>query len=146
MDILAQRGVNGRLVLGMLAPEPFQNIGIQPQGYMSFDGTQDGERLAMPAGRCYCRSTGVHMSAVTFDTLGYFERLKAAGVPEEQAKVQANVMREVIEDKLATKADLLAVKTELQQQMKELEYRLTIRLGGMMAASIALVAALVKLT
>jgi len=30
--------------------------------------------------------------------------------------------------------------------MKEMEYRLTIRLGGMMAASIALVAALVKLT
>ncbi|MDR2695270.1 MAG: CCDC90 family protein [Deltaproteobacteria bacterium] len=86
------------------------------------------------------------MSAATFDTLGYFEKLKAAGVPEEQAKVQANVMREVIEDKLATKADLLAVKTELQQQMKELEYRLTIRLGGMMAASIAIVAALVKLT
>jgi hypothetical protein len=79
------------------------------------------------------------MPTTTFDTLGYFERLKAAGVPEEQAKVQANAMREVIEDKLVTKA-------ELASQLKDLEYRLTIRLGGMMAASIAIVAALVKLT
>jgi len=45
-----------------------------------------------------------------------------------------------------TSADLFAAKQELQQQIKEMEYRLTIRLGGMMAASIALVAALVKLT
>ena len=78
------------------------------------------------------------MTTTTFDTLGYFEKLKAAGVPEEQAKVQANAIREVIEDKLVTKA-------ELASQLKELEYRLTIRLGGMMAASIALVAASVKL-
>ena len=79
------------------------------------------------------------MTSTTFDTLGYFEKLKAVGVPEEQAKVQANAMREVIEDKLVTKA-------ELASQLKDLEYRLTIRLGAMMAASIALVAALVKLT
>ncbi len=70
---------------------------------------------------------------------GSFEKLKAVGVPEEQAKVQANAMREIIEDKLVTKEDLTS-------QLKDLEYRLTIRLGGMMAASIAIVAALVKLT
>ena len=93
------------------------------------------------------------MSTTTFDTLGYFEKLKAVGVPEEQAKVQANALRELIDERLATKTDLFSVKNELQQQikdvrteMKEMEYRLTIRLGGMMAASVALVAALVKLT
>jgi hypothetical protein len=32
-----------------------------------------------------------------------------------------------------------------KQDLKDLEYRLTLRLGGMMAASIAIVAALVKL-
>ena len=78
------------------------------------------------------------MPTTTFDTLGYFEKLKAVGVPEEQAKVQANAIRDVIEDRLVTKA-------ELANQLKELEYRLTLRLGGMMAASIAVVAALVKL-
>jgi len=78
------------------------------------------------------------MSAITFDTLGYFEKLKAVGVPEEQAKVQANAMRDVIEDKLVT-------KSELATQLKELEYRLTIRLGSMLAASVAVLAALIVL-
>jgi hypothetical protein len=45
------------------------------------------------------------MTATTFDTLGYFEKLKAVGVPEEQAKVQANAIREVIEDRLVTKSE-----------------------------------------
>ena len=74
------------------------------------------------------------MSATIFDTLGYFEKLKAVGVPEEQAKVQAGALRELIEDKLATKQDL-----------KELEYRLTIRFGGMIAAAVAVLAALIAL-
>jgi hypothetical protein len=78
------------------------------------------------------------MTATTFDTLGYFEKLKAAGVPEEQAKVQASAIREIVEDKLVTKA-------ELASQLKELEYRLTIRLGSMLAAGVALLAALVVL-
>lgn len=30
------------------------------------------------------------MTTTTFDSLRYFEKLKAAGVPEEQAKVQAD--------------------------------------------------------
>ena len=81
------------------------------------------------------------------------EKLKAAGVPEAQAKEQIEVMREVIEDKLTTKRDLKELEQAISQdikdvraELKELEYRLTIRLGAMMAASIAIVAALVKLT
>lgn len=42
---------------------------------------------------------------------------------------------------LATKGDLQEVRNEL----KDLEYRLTVRLVSMMAASIAIIAALVKL-
>jgi len=34
------------------------------------------------------------MSTATFDTLGYFEKLKAAGVPENQAKAQVEVIRD----------------------------------------------------
>ncbi|MDR2572886.1 MAG: hypothetical protein LBC94_00840 [Desulfovibrio sp.] len=73
------------------------------------------------------------MATVTFDTLGYFEKLKSAGIPEPHAKAQVEVIREVIEDKLATKQDI-----------KELEYRLTIRVGSMIAA-VAVLAALVAL-
>jgi hypothetical protein len=85
------------------------------------------------------------MTTTTFDTLGYFEKLKAAGVPEAQAKVQTEALREIIEDKLVTKKDLLELENRFNSTMKELEYRLVIRLGGMMAACVAIVAALVKL-
>ncbi len=80
-------------------------------------------------------------NTLAFDTLAYSKKLKAAGVPERQAEVQAEAFAEIIEDRLATKQDILM----LQRDMKELEMRLTIRLGGMMAASIAIVAVLVKL-
>ena len=85
------------------------------------------------------------MSATTFDTLGYFEKLKAAGVPEAQAKAQVEVIREVIEDKLATKRDIKELDLATQRSLKELELRLTTRFGSMLAAAVALLAALVVL-
>lgn len=69
-------------------------------------------------------------SAITFDTLAYVKKLKAAGVPE----VQAEALIEIIDEQLATKRDL-----------KEMEMRLTIRIGAMMTAAIVIVATLVKL-
>ena len=73
-------------------------------------------------------------SAIAFNTLSYVKKLKAVGVPEEQAEVQAEAFAEIIEERLATKQDL-----------KELEMRLTIRLGAMLTAGIIIVATLVKL-
>jgi hypothetical protein len=105
-------------------------------------GERSLRRLATNAGNWYSHDAGGDMSSATFDTLGYFERLKAAGMPDEQAKAVTNTIREVIDERLATKQDMKDIRAEL----KELEYRLTIRLGGMMAASIAIVAALVKMT
>jgi len=66
--------------------------------------------------------------------LAYAKKLKKAGVPEEQAEIHAEALAEIIDEQLATKKDL-----------KELEYRLIIKLGAMMAVSIAIIAALVKL-
>ena len=37
------------------------------------------------------------MTATTFDSLGYFEKLKEAGFTEEQARVQANAMRDLLQ-------------------------------------------------
>lgn len=74
------------------------------------------------------------MNSTTFDTLKYFERLKGAGVPEAQARVQAEALRDVIESALATKRDL-----------KEMELRLTIRLGGIVAACTAILLAVLPL-
>ena len=85
------------------------------------------------------------MTTTTFDTLGYFEKLKAAGFTEEQAKAQANALREVIEERLVTKGDLVQMELRLTSEMQKLELRMTLKLGAMMAASVANVAALVKL-
>ena len=86
------------------------------------------------------------MTTTTFDTLGYFEKLKAAGVPEAQAKaqveIQADIVREIVEGKLATKQDLISEIATIRQEMKELELRLTTRFGAMFAAAVAIIAAL----
>jgi hypothetical protein len=80
------------------------------------------------------------MMALTaiFDTLAYAKKLKAAGFTEEQAEIQAQALAEIIEERLATKQDL----KELELRLK---HDLTLRLGGMLVAGIAIVATLVKL-
>ncbi len=72
--------------------------------------------------------------AVLFDTYAYVKKLKSVGFTEEQAAVQAEALKDLIDEHLATKKDL-----------KELELRLTVKLGAIMAAGIAAVAAIVKL-
>lgn len=78
------------------------------------------------------------MATITFDTLAYTKRLKGAGVPEKQAEIQAEAMAELVNDRLVTKEDL-------ERSLKELEYRLIIRLGGMIVVAIGVVATLVKI-
>lgn len=93
------------------------------------------------------------MPAVAFGTLKVAGALRAeAMVPVEQAEGLANVLAEAMSGaELATRSDiatvrteLAATKTELKSDIRELELRITIKLGAMMAASIAIVAALVK--
>lgn len=81
------------------------------------------------------------MATLTFDTHAYIKKLKAVGFTEEQAEVQAETLAGLINEQLATKQDIELIRRDI----KELEMRLTIRLGVMMAASIAVVATLVKL-
>lgn len=57
------------------------------------------------------------------------------------AEQQANL----IEDKLATKNDLIELEANLRRDMKELEYRIIIKMGSLMAIQIGVIAALVKL-
>ena len=74
------------------------------------------------------------MAAIMFDTHAFVKELTQAGMPEKQAEVLAHSQTKLIDEKLATKQDL-----------KELELRLTLRLGSMMVVAIGVVAALVKL-
>ena len=75
------------------------------------------------------------MGAAPFDTLEVARRLRTeAAMTGEQAERLARVLADALSVTVATKMDLL-----------DLEQRLTIKLGAMMAASIAAVAALVRL-
>ncbi len=68
---------------------------------------------------------------MVFDTLKSVEELQEAGIPENQAKAQVRVFQRIIESDLTTERDM----KELQQEMRELEYRLTIKTGLMVVAS-----------
>ncbi len=57
------------------------------------------------------------MTNITFDTLRYSQRIKAAGFTDEQANEQAKAIAEIIYENLAAK-----------QELKELELRLTQKL------------------
>ena len=71
------------------------------------------------------------MTSTTFDSLGYFEKLKSAGVPDEQARVQAAAFREftAMQDErarqeLATRADLRETELRLRAEIEKMKYDL----------------------
>jgi len=99
--------------------------------------------------------------AYTFDSLGYAKKLRDRGVPNDQAEAHAEAARDFLMPELATKADVLAIKsdllateqrlrtefragiTELQTELRTsvtelrtsnetLALRLTVRLGAML--------------
>ncbi|CAL7964149.1 conserved hypothetical protein [Gammaproteobacteria bacterium] len=109
-----------------------------------------------------------------FDTLQHANKLKAAGVPEKQAEAQVEMMREIVDDKLATKKDLALVRKdlelaknelrrdiettkselkqdieatryELKRDMKDLELRMTLKLGSIMVGGLSMLVILMKL-
>jgi hypothetical protein len=77
--------------------------------------------------------------AYAFDTLGYAKRLREAGVPQQEAEAHAEAAREFVMGELVTKSDLAL-------SLDNLKLSLTIRLGAMLAAGIALLGAINKLT
>lgn len=85
------------------------------------------------------------MSPAIIDTLAISKRLQSAGYNQLQADAQAEIWADVVEDKLATKRDLKELRLGMYHEFKEMELRLTLRLGGMMVVGIGIVATLVKL-
>ena len=88
----------------------------------------------------------------TFDSLGYAKRLRENGVAQNQAEAHAEAARDFIMAELATKsdvlalrADLLAVKQELESRIDTQTLRLTVRLGAMQVVLIGVLATLLKL-
>lgn len=114
------------------------------------------------------------MNAYVFDILKLARRLEAAGFSSQQAEGAAEAIADTLGEHIATKRDLSDldrsvqagfkdVRTEfgtlskdlrsemaandkaLRADLRDLEQRMTIRLGGMLAAAIALVGAMMKL-
>ena len=73
-------------------------------------------------------------------TLRSLTALKGAGFSTQQAEVILDVVEEHSRD-LATKADLDAIEARMAAKMQALELRLTLRMGALSAATIALILA-----
>lgn len=79
------------------------------------------------------------------DTLEYVKELRAAGVPEQQAEAQAKALSKAVSEGLVTKDHFDLTLEKIDHRIEQLEYRLTIRMGGMIAAAIAALAAIMRL-
>ncbi len=88
------------------------------------------------------------MSAITFDTLMYAKKLEAKGFTPEQAEAQVEMIKEVIDNQLATKQDINELKRELQdvrRDIKEAMDKIIIRMGSLLVIAVGVLAAIVKL-
>ena len=109
-------------------------------------------------------------AALAFDTLQYSKKLKEVGFTEQQAEVQAEAIKEqaesiqeLIDSNLATKSDIENirleienvraelkkdienVRAELKRDIAEMGLKVTMRFGGMLVASVLVLAAIIKL-
>ena len=82
------------------------------------------------------------MSAITFDTHAFIKRLTAVGMPESQAEVLAEEQAKLIENRLATKDDLDALRTALKADLREQSAELKLWSAGLAGVVIAALAAL----
>lgn len=58
------------------------------------------------------------MNVVAFDSHAYVKKLEAAGVPEAQAEVHAEIIAHLIEGELATKRDIEALRLATKQDIE----------------------------
>ncbi|MEA3009380.1 MAG: hypothetical protein QOJ91_1072 [Sphingomonadales bacterium] len=81
-----------------------------------------------------------------FDTLAFVKRLSAAGMETPHAEALAEALVDSAFNNLATKTDLRELQLATNADLRELEHRLTnkltVRMGAMTAATIAIIGAL----
>jgi len=73
------------------------------------------------------------MATITFDTLKFVEKLKAGGVPESQAKAEAEALvtafSEAMDSQLATKSDI----NRVERKLLALKWMIGLVIGGISA-------------
>lgn len=89
------------------------------------------------------------MSAVTFDTYKFVERLEKAGATRELAaalvEVQKETLAEAMDSQLATKNDVTRLENRIEMVRHEITADIIKWVAGMLLAQAAIIAALVKL-
>ncbi len=72
------------------------------------------------------------MTTITFDTLQLMDKLKAAGLPPEQAEAVVRAISEAQSD-LVTKADLEQALAPLRTDLTVLKWMMGVLLAGVMS-------------
>ena len=96
------------------------------------------------------------MAALLFDTHKAVKDLQEAGFDEAQAEavvatvgtaIIGNVAtkQDVVEARNASKSDIQTLGGDLSSEMQAMELRITLRMGGLIVAGVALIIALDKL-
>ncbi len=80
------------------------------------------------------------MSTVTFDTLKFVERLEAGGFSHGQAKAAAEAFIDATSQELATKTDIIGLRSE----MLLMEQRMIVKFGGMLVVAVGILMAAIR--
>ena len=91
-----------------------------------------------------------------FNALKYTQELERAGFTREQSEVSLKLIIDIMNENFATRADLKeleltltnrtdSLELKIDARLKELEYKLIIKLGTMMTVAIGIAATLTKL-
>ena len=85
------------------------------------------------------------------DTHKAVKKLKKVGFDEAQAEAVVVMVGEAFDDSVATKVDIAElrgeireVRTELRAEIRDLEQRMTIKLGGLLVLALTLLTAINK--
>ena len=114
-------------------------------------------RQKTPGRRVHARASGSPSHALAdiveerlatkqdIDTLRRDMKEMEISLKGDMKELETSLKRDMKELETSLKRDIKELETSLHRDMKDMEYRLTIRLGAMLAVSITIIGALIKL-
>jgi tetrahydromethanopterin S-methyltransferase subunit G len=81
---------------------------------------------------------------ILFDRLRYIDKLKGAGIGENHARAHAEAFDSALREAVATKSDIAALKNDIAKIDAKIDLAVrdvTIRLGGLIAVGVGILAA-----
>jgi len=84
------------------------------------------------------------MTVLTFDKLAYIDRLKAAGISEENARAHADGLDVALREQVATKVDLQESRVAMKADLADMKSDILKWMVGTMFVQTGLIMAVVK--